>query len=117
MPDSVPLVFLDNLRGSIHPTGQLGGLHNKTPMLQCTKLPAVDINILKPVLWMRNDFFSDPDPDHNFQLVSDFHPDPVSDLTLIFSNILNLNFTFVFPSCKCVRLHIMTRFLGKHEQT
>ncbi len=24
-------------------------------------------------------------------------------------NILNINFTFVFLSCKCVRLHIMTR--------
>jgi hypothetical protein len=26
-----------------------------------------------------------------------------------FSNILNISFTFVFQSCKCVRLHIMTR--------
>jgi hypothetical protein len=26
-----------------------------------------------------------------------------------FSNILNINFTFVFQSCKCVRLLIMTR--------
>jgi hypothetical protein len=38
---------------------------------------------------------SDPNPDPIFfQLVSDF----------------NLNFTIVFPSCKCVMLHIMTRY-------
>jgi hypothetical protein len=43
-----------------------------------------------------------------FQLVSD--PDSISDPTLIFSNILNINFTFVFPCRKCVRLHII--FLG-----
>jgi hypothetical protein len=32
-----------------------------------------------------------------------------------FSNILDINFTFVFPSCTCVRLHIMRRYkhLGK----
>ncbi len=55
-------------------------------------------------------FFSDPNP--TFQMVSDpyLDPDPVSDPTLFFSNILNINFTFVFPSCKCVRLHIMTRY-------
>jgi hypothetical protein len=29
---------------------------------------------------------------------------------MIYSNILNINFTFVFPSCKCVRLHFMTRY-------
>jgi hypothetical protein len=47
--------------------------------------------------------FTDPDPtfqlvsdpDLTFQLVSD--PDLVSDPT--FSNILNINFTFVFLSC------------------
>ncbi len=27
-----------------------------------------------------------------------------------FSNILNINFTFVFPSWKCLRLHIMKRY-------
>lgn len=37
-------------------------------------------------------------------------PDPVSDPTLIFSNILDINFTFVFLPCKCVRLLIMTRY-------
>jgi hypothetical protein len=44
-----------------------------------------------------------------FQLVSDL--DPVSDPTCIFSNILNLNFNFVFPSSRCgrTRLHVMTR--------
>ncbi len=26
-----------------------------------------------------------------------------------FNNFLNINFTFVFPSCKCYRLHIMAR--------
>ncbi len=36
-------------------------------------------------------------------------PDPVSDPPWIFSNIRNINFTIVFPSCECVRLHIMTR--------
>ncbi len=35
------------------------------------------------VLWIRNDFLD---------------PDPVSDPTRIFSNILNINFTFVFPT-------------------
>ncbi len=40
--------------------------------------------------------FSDPDP--TFQLVSD--------PTWIFSNNLNKNFTFVFPSCKRVWLHL-----------
>jgi hypothetical protein len=44
---------------------------------------------------------SDPDPDPTFQLVSVLYPDP---------NIPNINFTFVFPSCKCVRLHFMTRY-------
>ncbi len=29
------------------------------------------------------------------------------DPTWVFSNILNINFTFIFPRCKCVRLHIM----------
>jgi hypothetical protein len=40
-----------------------------------------------------------PDPDPTFQLVS-----------INFSNILNINFTFVFPACKCVRFHIVTRY-------
>ncbi len=48
--------------------------------------------------------FSDPGPDPNFHLVSD--PDPVSDPTWIFSNILNINFSYVFPSCKCVKLQL-----------
>ena len=51
-------------------------------------------------------FLKDPDP--AFQLVSD--PDPFSDTTWIFSNILDINFTFVFLPCKCVRLLIMTRY-------
>jgi hypothetical protein len=34
----------------------------------------------------------------------------VSDPTRIFSNILNIHFTFVFSSSKCVRFHIMTRY-------
>jgi hypothetical protein len=34
------------------------------------------------------------DPDDFFQLVTD--------PTRLFSNILNINFIFVFPSCKCV---------------
>jgi hypothetical protein len=29
---------------------------------------------------------------------------------MTFSIILNINFTFVFPSCKCLRLHIMTKY-------
>jgi hypothetical protein len=37
----------------------------------------------------------------------------VSDPTRIFSNILNINLTFVFPSCNCVRLHIITSFSWK----
>ncbi len=36
-------------------------------------------------------------------------PDPVSDPSWTFSNILDINFTFVFLSCKFVKLHIMTR--------
>jgi hypothetical protein len=31
--------------------------------------------VAKPVLWIRNDFFSDPDPDPTFQRVSDPIPD------------------------------------------
>ncbi len=62
-------------------------------------------------LWIRNDFFSDPDL--SFLLVSDRDPtpdpDPVSNPKLIFSIILDKHFTFVFPSCKCVRLLIMRR--------
>ncbi len=34
---------------------------------------------VKAVLWIRNDFFPDPDP--TFQLVSDPDPDPVWDPT------------------------------------
>ncbi len=54
-------------------------------------------NVVEPEL-----FFSDLDP--TFQ--SDSEP------SWIFSNILNINITgtFVFPSCKCVRLHILTRY-------
>jgi hypothetical protein len=55
-------------------------------------------------LWIRNDFFSDPDQDPTLKLVSG------PTLHDFFSNILNINFTFVSPSCKCVRLHIMTRY-------
>jgi hypothetical protein len=45
-------------------------------------------------------FFSDPylDPDPTFQLVSDPSPDPNE----FFSNILNIIFSFAFPSSKCV---------------
>jgi hypothetical protein len=39
----------------------------------------------------------------------DLDPDPVSDPSWIFSNIVNINFIFVFPFCKCVRIEIMTR--------
>jgi hypothetical protein len=57
-------------------------------------------------------FFSNPDPypDPTFKLVSDPYPDPVKDHAWIFSNILNINFTSVFPSCKSVTLYIMTRY-------
>jgi hypothetical protein len=49
---------------------------------------------------------SDPDP--TVQIVSDPDPDP----TLIFSNILNkiLPLYTRLVICKCVRLHIMTRY-------
>ncbi len=43
--------------------------------------------------------FLDPHP--TFQMVSD----PTSS----FSSVFNINFTFVFPSCNCVRLHITMR--------
>ena len=47
----------------------------------------------------------------NFQMVSDPSPDLVSDPTWFFSSIyFYMNFTFVSPSCKCVRLHITMRF-------
>ncbi len=46
--------------------------------------------------------FSDLDPYPTFQLVLD--------PTYMFSNILDINFTFVFLPCKCVRLPIMTRY-------
>jgi hypothetical protein len=47
-----------------------------------------------------------PDPDQNpiLKLVSD----PAQHD--FFSSFLNINFTFVFPSCKSVRLHIMTKY-------
>jgi hypothetical protein len=45
------------------------------------------------------------DPDPTFQLVSDH--------TLMSSNILDINFTFVFPSCKFVKLHIMIAYHDK----
>ncbi len=45
------------------------------------------------------------DPDSTFQLVSD-----AIWFLNFFSNILNMNFTFVFTYRKCVRLHIMTRY-------
>jgi hypothetical protein len=47
--------------------------------------------------------FPDPDQNPTLKLVSD----PAQHD--FFSNFLNINFTFVFPSCKSVRLHIMTR--------
>jgi hypothetical protein len=62
------------------------------------------------VLWIRNDFFfiriSGLDP--TFQIAQD--PGFVSYMN--FSNIFNINFTFVFPSCSCksVRLHITMRY-------
>ncbi len=43
--------------------------------------------------------------DPTFQLI----PDHVSDPTF-FSNIIDINFTFVFLPCKCARLLIMTRY-------
>jgi hypothetical protein len=54
--------------------------------------------------------FSDPCPHADPTFHSDPDPDPVSDTTIIFSNILNINFTFVFPSYKCVRVNILTRY-------
>ncbi len=45
-----------------------------------------------------------PDPDPTFQLVR------ILAHEFLFSNILNINFPLVLPSCKCVRLHIMTRY-------
>ncbi len=42
------------------------------------------------------------------EIVEDLDPD--SEPTRIFSNVFNINFTFVFPSWKCVRLHITTRY-------
>jgi hypothetical protein len=51
------------------------------------------------VLWIL--IFWNPDPDPTYQWVSDPYPDPnpASDPTWIFSNIHNINFTFVFASC------------------
>jgi hypothetical protein len=56
-----------------------------------------------------------PDPTFSFDFgsisVSLFYSYPVQNSTWIFANILNINSTFVvvFPSCKCVRLHIETK--------
>ncbi len=49
------------------------------------------------VLWIRNDFFR-----IRILLLVGF-----GSYRVFFSNILNINFTFVLPSCKCVKLHIM----------
>jgi hypothetical protein len=46
---------------------------------------------------------------------STFHmvvPDPVSDPTLIFSSLLNINFTFVSPSCVISYIFRQASFLG-----
>jgi hypothetical protein len=51
-------------------------------------------------------FFSDRDP--TLMMVS--KPDPVPHPTRFFSNILDINFTFAFLRCKCIRLLIMTRY-------
>ncbi len=61
------------------------------------------------MLWIRNDFFGSVSVSGSYFSVG-FRSDPVSVLIGIFNNILNINFTFVFPSGKCVRLHIMTRY-------
>ncbi len=45
-------------------------------------------------------FFSDADPTLQ----------TVSDPTRIFYSIFNINFTLVSTSCKCVRLHITTKY-------
>ncbi len=37
-------------------------------------------------------------------------PGPFLDPTSNFANIFNINFTFVFPSFKFVKLHIKTRY-------
>ncbi len=63
-------------------------------------LPSQKNVVLKiSTAWTRNDFFSSGSY-RTFQLVSD--------PTWIFSNILNINFSFVFPFWECVRLHIIT---------
>jgi hypothetical protein len=66
------------------------------------------------VLGIRNDFLSDSDQDHTFQLdaapASVLDPDPVWYLAYIFYEILDINFTLVFLPCKGVRLLIMTRY-------
>ncbi len=55
-----------------------------------------------PVLWIRNVFFGSG---------SDFLDNFVDlDATWIFSINLNINFTFVFSSSKCVRFHSTTRY-------
>ncbi len=48
--------------------------------------------IFTSLVWIRNDFVSDP--------------------TSFFPNILDINFTFVFLPCKCARSLIMTRFFS-----
>ncbi len=56
------------------------------------------------MLWFQNDFL-EPYPDPTFQLASD----PYRILPEFFLKVFK-HFTFVLPSCKCVRLHILTRF-------
>jgi hypothetical protein len=62
------------------------------------------------VLSIWNNFFRAPYLNPTFQLVSDPYSDP--DPTCIFSNILNkiLPLYTRLVTCKCVRLHIMTRY-------
>jgi hypothetical protein len=56
--------------------------------------PTLDV---RSVLWIRNDFFRIRILLFSwFRILQEFF-------------LGNINFTFVFPSCKCDRLHIMTR--------
>jgi hypothetical protein len=102
-----------SVRGSViqnwDPDSDLGGKLITDPQ-RCGLLPMI---VVVSVV-IRNDFFSDPHADPTFQLVSDSDPDPVSNPTWIIFDILNRNFIFVFPSCKCVSLHIIwdTSILG-----
>ncbi len=52
----------------------MGVLHQKTFI-------KIKYDQLNPVLWIRNDFFSDPIPDPAFQRVPDPIPDPDPDPT------------------------------------